>query len=229
MIQYNIQTNYNNVTILAIKGTSNKRDILVDAQLYLPSFLLTILDYFSSSIRKNDEHLHSLIEYIFNIPYRTFSQFFMIEKYLEELKAAYINNKKTFFNDTIIVGHSLGGGLAKILGKIFGRKAIALSGPGINAFNSLWEYEGNITGFELTTVDIVPDSDPIPRVELSGGTIYRILCLKSPFKCHDKELSLCESLITCRNPFAREYCEKTAKLSKEDIDTIFNSTKFNDN
>ena len=79
------------------------------------------------------------------------------------------------------------------------------------------------------TVDIVPDSDPIPRVELSGGTIYRILCLKSPFECHDKELSLCESLIICRNPFAREYCEKTAKLSKEDIDIIFNSTKFNDN
>ena len=91
----------------------------------------------------------------------------MIEEYLTELEKAYYDNNETFYENIIVVGHSLGGGLAKIFGKLIGKKAISLSGPGMNAFHSLWEFKGNSSKFELTSVDIVPDQDPIPRVELS--------------------------------------------------------------
>ena len=228
MVQYNIQNNFNKVTILSIKGTSNKRDILVDAQLYLPSLLLNILNIFSGLTQKNEVDSFALIEYGFSLPYRLFFNFFMIEEYLNELKTVYEENSNLFYDNIIIVGHSLGGGLAKIFGKLIGKKSISLSGPGMKAFQNLWEYKGNSSNFDLTTVDIVPDSDPIPRVELSGGTIYRILCLKSPKECHNSELSLCESLIICRNPNAREYCRKVALLKEEDIDEIYKSTEFNE-
>ncbi len=228
MIQYNIQNieNKNNVTILSIQGTSNKRDFLLDAQLYLPSLLLTVINSISSLNREKEVLSWTIIEYGLSLPYRLFFQFFMIEEYLTELKTVYYKNNETFSDNIIIVGHSLGGGLAKIFGKKIGKKAISLSGPGINAFNSLWEYKGNISEFGLTTIDIIPDLDPIPRVELSGGTTYRILCMKSPLECHNKELSLCESLIICRNPYAREYCLNIAKAGKTYTDEMYNSTKF---
>lgn len=228
MIQYNIQNidNKNNVTILSTQGTSNKRDFLLDAQLYLPSLLLTVINSFSSLNKEKEQHSWSLIEYGLSIPYRLFFQFFMIEEYLTELENVYNKNNETFCDNIIIVGHSLGGGLAKIFGKKIGKKAISLSGPGINAFNSLWNYKGNISEFGLTSIDIIPDLDPVPRVELSGGTSYRILCKKSPLECHNKELSLCESLIICRIPYAREYCRNIAKVENDYIDDIYNSTKF---
>ena len=227
MVQYNIQHNDDKITILSIKGTNYKRDFLLDAQLYFPSVLLTILNTFSTLDQQKEQFSFELIEYGLSIPYRLYFQFFMVEKYLEELKNAYDDekNKKKFYENIIVVGHSLGGGLAKIFGKMIGRKAISLSGPGINAFHSLWKNNGNNSNFELNSVDIVPNLDPVPRVEISGGTIYRIICLKSPLECHGSELSLRESLIICRNPNAREYCKNIAGLeNKTDIDNIYNKT-----
>ena len=151
----------------------------------------------------------------------------MIEEYLNKLKEVYYKNIDSLNENIIVVGHSLGGGLAKIFGKIIGKKAISLSGPGMNAFNFLWNYKSNTSDFQLTSVDIVPDSDPVPRVELSGGTQYRILCKKSPFECHKSELSLCESLIICRNPYAHEYCINVAKLEDNEIKELYNLTEFN--
>ena len=230
MIQYNVQYNDSFVTILSIKGTGYKRDFLLDAQLYLPSILLTILNIFSTLDQQKEKYSYSLIEYGLSIPYRLFFQFFMVQEYLDKLLKVYNdeNNKKTYYENIIVVGHSLGGGLAKIFARMIGKKAISLSGPGINAFHSLWKYKGESSNFELTSIDIVPDSDPVPRVEISGGTLYRILCLKSPFQCHSKELSLCESLIICRNPNAIEYCTNFAGLDNETITKSYKKSEFNE-
>ena len=119
--------------------------------------------------------------------------------------------------------------MAKIFARIIAKKAISLSGPGINTFHYLFKYQENNENFELTSVDIVPDYDLIPRLGISGGTIYRILCLRSPAQCHSKELSLCESLIICRNPNAKNYCEQLVEFnSDKEIKEYYEATKFND-
>ena len=230
MIQYFIKNKRNNknLTIFAIKGTSYKRDIFLDAQLYLPSILLNLLNTFSNLDQQKEAMSFKLIEYALSIPYRIFFQFSIIEEYIGDLKAAYYKytNTSNINNENIVlVGHSLGGGLAKILGKIVGRQSISLSGPGINAFHSLWKSIGK-SKFELTAIDIIPDLDIVPRVDISAGTIYRLLCLKSPIECHSKELSLCESLIICKNPYAHEYCKNITELSESDIKEIEKNSEF---
>ena len=144
MIPYFIKNkkNNNNVTILSIKGTSYKRDIFLDAQLYFPSLLLNLLNTFSNLDQQKEAISFALIEYALSLPYRIFFQFSIIEEYLVELNSAYykyINTSNSNNKNIVLVGHSLGGGLAKILGKKVGEKAISLSGPGINAFHSLWK------------------------------------------------------------------------------------------
>ena len=227
MVQYNIQHNNNNVTILSIRGTFYKRDFLLDTQLYFPSLLINILNTFSNFDKHKYLATYTLIAYGMSIPYRIFFQFFMVEEYLNELLEAIQN--KTFSENIVVVGHSLGGGLAKIFARIIAKKAISLSGPGINTFHYLFKYQENTENFELTSVDIVPDYDLIPRLGISGGTIYRILCLRSPAQCHSKELSLCESLIICRNPNAKNYCEQLVEFnSDKEIKEYYEATKFND-
>ena len=167
------------------------------------------------------------MEYSLSIPYRLFSQYSVINEYLKDLTDAYNNHTESFYKNVIIVGHSLGGGLAKLLGRLLNKQAISLSGPGVNAFHSLWEYEGFSENFEISAIDLVPDMDLVPRVEVSGGTIYRIICKKGPFACHSKELSLCEVLIMCRNPNYDIYCQKLGNLTDNEINDLFQSSELN--
>ena len=239
MIQYDV-TKYkieedkskslvNEITILSIKGTTNKKDIYLDIQLYLPSVLLNFLSSFSLLAQRKDTYSFGYLEYSFSLPYRFFSQYFIIDNYLKDLLNAYNNNKSKFKKNVVIVGHSLGGGLSKIFGRFLGKQAISLSGPGVNAFHSLWEYEGSSENFEISAIDLVPDMDLVPRVEVSGGTIYRIVCKEGILDCHGKELSLCEVLTMCREPNYKNYCDEMTDLEPDQIKEIEESSKLNDN
>ena len=227
MIQYNVKAEKVELTILSIKGTSYKKDIFLDIQLYFPSILLSILSTFSLS--QKDTLSNKFIEYSLSIPYRIFFQFLIIDKYMDLLIKAYNKNRQYFYQNIIIVGHSLGGGLSKILGRFLKIQAISLSGPGMNAFNSLWEYRGDSEYFGISNIDLVPDMDLVPRVEVSGGTIYRIICTAGVFGCHDKERSFCEVLIMCRHPNYRIYCKEIALLDYSEINDLVNKTELNEN
>ena len=226
MVQYNVKNKKDYLTILSIKGTSISLDLYLDAQLYLSSIFLSILSSFSLSTQK-DSYTFKFIEYGLSIPYRIFFRLLIIDKYMNDLKNAFVDNEYSFFNNVVIVGHSLGGGLAKLFGRFIGKQAISLSGPGINAFHSLWNYERSSENFEISAIDLVPDMDLVPRVEVSGGTIYRIICKSGIFDCHGKELSLCEVLIMCRYPIYESFCQIQAKLSPNDIEIIKEGSELN--
>ena len=222
MVRYDIESKEENVnvTILSIKGTSHKKDLYLDLQLFMPSVFLNLLSTFSIFGDENDSFNSKMIEYGLSIPYRLFGEFLFVDDYIHKLEYAYKNTSSTFRDNVVIVGHSLGGGLSKILGRITKTQAISLSGPGINAFHTNWTSDGNSGNFDLSFIDLIPDKDLIPRVEVSGGTIYRIVCNKSPFKCHDKALSLCETLIMCRSKYYKFYCYILGGLKNREINEI---------
>ena len=228
MVQYNVINRKKNVevTILAIKGTSYARDIYLDVQLYFSSVLLSLLSTFSIVTQK-ESFAYNIIEYSLSIPYRIFFRYLIVDTYLKKLKEAFIDNEYSFYQNVVIVGHSLGGGLAKLFGRMMKKQAISLSGPGVNAFHSLWDYEGHSENFEISAIDLVPDMDLVPRVEVSGGTIYRIICKLGIGKCHGKEPSLCEVLTMCKDSNYKEYCLNVAKLNEEQVEEIKESSELN--
>ena len=226
MIQYNVKYPKGELTILSIKGTSYIKDIFLDAQLYLSSALMNLLTTFSI-LKRKESLTYKFMEFSLNIPYKLFSNYLIIDDYLNLLQNAYMENEYSFFKHVVIVGHSLGGGLAKLLGKLVKKEAVSLSGPGGNAFHSLWEYKGKSENFEISVIDLVPDMDLVPRVETSGGTVYRIICKAGVLQCHGKTMSLCEVLIMCRNPNYKIYCEKLADLTKEEMEDIYDGSELN--
>ena len=91
---------------------------------------------------------------------------------MNDFKDAFIKNEYWFYPNVVIVGHNLGGGLAKLFGRYIGKRAISLSVPGINAFHPLWNYKGTSENFEISSISLVPDMDLVPRDEVSFGTNY---------------------------------------------------------
>ena len=228
MIQYNVNNSDFNVTFLSIKGTSNKKDIFIDFQLFVPSVFLNLLSSFSIFDQEKESLSFKIIEYSLSIPYRLFCQDLFVDNYINDLIKAYDDNDLSSKDNVVIVGHSLGGGLSKILGKRRKKQVISLSGPGINAFHSLWSSEGNSENYDISIIDLVPDMDLVPRVEVSGGIIYRIVCREGPFNCHSKAVSLCETLIMCRNPYYDFYCHKMANFNNEQIKNILIRSELNE-
>ena len=53
--------------------------------------------------------------------------------------------------------------------------------------------------YKSSYIDLVPDLDIVPRVELSGGTQFRILCEKGILECHQVYRTLCMIGIMCHD------------------------------
>jgi hypothetical protein len=81
MVRYDIKNGKKNVnvTILAIKGTSNKKDVYMDFQLFMPSVFLNFLSTFSIFGTEMDSFIFKIVEFSLSLPYRLFNQYLFIE------------------------------------------------------------------------------------------------------------------------------------------------------
>jgi len=101
-------------------------------------------------------------------------------------------------------------GLAIISAAQTGEPAVAISGP--NAMLSRRSFEPKISedALNLYTFNVIPDRDPIGRIDDVARLKQNIKCTtpqSSLFGCHAVERTICELLVTCgsfgRPPFCR--------------------------
>ena len=231
MIRYdlNIPNSQKNVTILSIRGTSTNVDWWLDFQLFYTRASFTITKNAVPILTKSDSQTYQFASFLFSLPTRAFIELSLIDKYVNTLQKAYLDSLSEYEDRSIIfVGHSLGGGLAKIMGKLFMKESVSLSGPGISIFNHLWNP--NITNynenFPISFIDIVPDMDLVPRVEVSGGTYYRIICDAGSGQCHSALRSLCMGAIMCHED-AEYVCRKSFNFTEDDLNHMKEISNIN--
>ena len=223
------------LTVISIKGTSTLFDIWLDAEMFLSSLMFSTLRNIPLFTFEN------YISYEFNkyatLPLRFLENITLTKTYINNIDNIFtkLQKKKGYgLNDRnyIFVGHSLGGGLAKYIAFKYKLQGISFSGPGLTpleinlihkTINMNKTYEKY---FQSTFIDIVPDYDIVPRVELSGGSLYRVVCEKGILNCHEISRTLCMMGVMCNQEYLTgDLCKgiySDDEYQKDFIDVIRN-------
>jgi len=129
----------------------------------------------------------------------------------------------------IITGHSLGGGLARIVGTLVGLPSVSFSPPGLKLSYrkySVRRPDGSIVKVPSTggalhhqTIAVVTELDWITQVDVQVGLVQQILCDNNDKAhqnaCHLLEGTICHLLQHCgdsRRRFQEPFCESTYNI-----------------
>ena len=185
----------NDVSIVAIRGTANGWDAIADAQLWMAAILvqytraLLPLGEIWNPILRHIVTLVSIIESdsIKNVAY--YKETTQFTEYVKERR-----------NNTMVTGHSLGGGLALISGGQAKVPAIAISGPNNMLGRNTYEPKLTVDDINKYMFNVVPDRDPVPTFDDKGRLYQRIACNAATnnfASCHFIARTLCEVMTKC--------------------------------
>jgi putative lipase involved disintegration of autophagic bodies len=136
--------------------------------------------------------------------YTGLSERFYVLQMIEKLKN--ISEKYPEQRSFITVGHSLGGGLAKLAGIGLNRTnlIVSISGPGITYSHTKYDEIKYVTTESLNAriFNIIHDRDIVPWADKQEGLIQIITCPKqyNRVQCHKILPMFCNMLKNCGNP-----------------------------
>ena len=217
-----ILNSHRNLTVFSIRGSSSSRDWILDLEMYTPSFMLTVIK--SIPLIQNDESLTSkALKLFLTIPYRCLEDITILKYYsqtiIQKIDNIIKNSKNT---DFIFAGHSLGGGMSKYITFHYKKISFSVSGPGVTPLEYLSsgdkDYDNN---FRKNFIDIIPDHDIVPRLEVSGGTKYRVLCNKDLLTCHSLDRTICMIGIMCQQEeYTKDLCLNMPNIGINEYDEM---------
>ncbi|KAL0234457.1 hypothetical protein PCE1_001493 [Barthelona sp. PCE] len=172
-----------NLSVVAIRGTSanSMLDFVLDFDVFSESALLGFLNamfpfgsWLPESFQSRLVSAMSVVEGINDLNAQRYDR--------EAVK--YIKYRSYVADNTIVTGHSLGGGLAQVVAAKTGNKAIVFSSPGMALTSSKFKVPYN--SLRMTSTTVVPDNDPVAKIDIHAGEVQRIACdkAKHQFECH---------------------------------------------
>jgi len=189
---YDLYSKSRNLSVISIRGTTSRfLDILQDVDLYADIGLFQVISTFMPVMNILPDTLIVDLVRIASIPeFWTSNNHHYYHPVLQ-----YVSKIKN--RNVIIVGHSLGGAIAQIVGARLEQTAFAFSAPGI--FYTRRKVGVSLQNIEKYTINIVPFKDPVTKIDKHGGLVQQIMCReKNPAECHSITLTMCELWRSCR-------------------------------
>jgi len=194
--------NGNRTTVISIRGSATSLDWVVDINLFQASLLLQLggfiaplINFWPASLSADVISVLDALDKIQGI----------VPTYYEDVEDYII--ARNLLNNTILVGHSLGGAVAHIVGSRLDMPALGFSAPGI--LRSYIKFGIPSTDLIRKNVaNIRPFNDIIPKIDENSGSLYDIECDAALTVCHRLRQTGCQLLTACGDPHNRafRYC-----------------------
>ncbi|KAA8497993.1 hypothetical protein FVE85_5578 [Porphyridium purpureum] len=187
------------ISVIAIRGTTEWYDWIQDADIWLEAGILQLytiafpfgLAYepaFPNAVKLMGGFLDILVERedrFYGVP---------VQQYVKSIES----NR----SDIVYTGHSLGGGLALILGSIDGFSAFGMSAPGLLYTRGKFDIPAiNVT---RTAFNVQPFHDLVPKIDKQALMLQKINCDFDPFTCHSIDITICQIQSICGDPAGRQ-------------------------
>ncbi|XP_048589421.1 uncharacterized protein LOC116613925 isoform X2 [Nematostella vectensis] len=191
---YHIRERTVGVNVIGIRGTKDSRDWFENCKIWneiatfqLTSVFLPIqhlpLDFVAFFIAQS-----SFLDY--TLHHASYNSYFkVLENYVTAVK-----NKSA--EDVFLVGHSLGGGLAKLVGIRNRIQAISVSSPGEVYNRDKFRY--SLKDVQQYTTSVIAQHDLVTWIDKHGGLVQYVECDVSSFlECHSIRNTYCELKKKC--------------------------------
>jgi len=111
--------------------------------------------------------------------------------------------------NVVVTGHSLGGGMALVIGAMTDRLSVAINPPGV--YHSMAKHmaqRGNdvVSSVHAKSLTVVTEGDWVQHFDKHGGLIQNVVCDRSQnvqLGCHMLEGTICHLLQSCGDPDGR--------------------------
>jgi putative lipase involved disintegration of autophagic bodies len=202
-----------NVVLVSIRGTQLGYDWLIDFDIWTESVISQIMSVIFPWSRLYPHYLKIFIakrmsitprRSIFRSQHTELTKRYYVTQMINKLKE--ISKEYPEPRSLIIVGHSLGGGLAKLAGIGLNRTKliVSISGPGITYSHRKYNETRYVTteSLDARIFNILHDRDIVPWADKQEGLIQMITCPKqySRIQCHAILPMFCNMLQNCGNP-----------------------------
>eukprot|EP01065_Artemidia_motanka_P023504 TRINITY_DN28115_c0_g1_i1.p1 TRINITY_DN28115_c0_g1~~TRINITY_DN28115_c0_g1_i1.p1 ORF type:complete len:740 (+),score=141.06 TRINITY_DN28115_c0_g1_i1:50-2269(+) len=104
----------------------------------------------------------------------------------------------------VLVGHSLGGGLASIVGTRLDLPAVSICGPGIATLSRKLGVSRRDIDRHVTSIE--PTNDIVPKIGTQGGSRLSVTCNEQVVHCHMPNWVMCELIEQCGHPDRHMSC-----------------------
>jgi hypothetical protein len=179
---YDLYIPNKNLSIIGVRGTTTPQDMIQDLDIWKEALLLQGISLVGPFVTFWPEELTVKIIYaIYKIELLSTNPSIQQERFYYQVLDEYVNDIKKQRN-VVLVGHSLGGGLAKIVGTRHDLPSISFSAPGV-----VWSRDKlglSLANINRVDVNVKPTADLVARVDKEGGLIQNIDCNKTFIECH---------------------------------------------
>jgi lipase ATG15 len=221
---FNYTWGENHTHVISVRGTLNSVDVMADVELWASSFVVNVLKTTIPIFSGYADDSRGFLSYAMLLPRFMFRNFSLVSGYVELIEQVVHQVEQTGATNIIITGHSLGGGLSKLVAVMTGHQAVSFSGPGITTLSAFYEFLND--RIPSSFVNVVPKLDPVPTIDKPSGTQFLIPCEAGLFSCHDIYRTQCMLAIQCGQfEHYEEFCRYIGNFADDDINTMLDIGK----
>lgn len=191
---YDVYIPEKNLSIISVRGTHLLVDWIQDLDIWKEIGLLQLASLVGPFVSFwPEEFTSSLIYWISQLEELSLRNRRDIQFYYDILDN-YV--KKTLKSRKIILtGHSLGGGIANIVGARNGLISITFSAPGL--LFSRHKLKIDLKLLNSASINVIPDNDLVPKIDKSAGLSQSIDCKEDYVMCHNIQRTVQQLIRSC--------------------------------